>query len=106
MPFSVGAHENNDGSCGFGEIYGETFFDIIAKHQARHPAGPGTGNIGTTQQGGTSTTPVNSTGTTGILAATGSNNVVPQIGLAGAAAVVLGAGTMVVARRRKAGSNA
>ncbi|MGW2018362.1 LAETG motif-containing sortase-dependent surface protein [Streptomyces sp. NPDC001927] len=65
--------------------------------------GAGTGNPGT-PQGGSSTAPV-STGS-GPLAETGSDSAVPQIALAGGAAVVLGAGAMVVVRRRKAGTDA
>ncbi|MHB9859653.1 LPXTG cell wall anchor domain-containing protein [Streptomyces sp. YIM S03343] len=41
---------------------------------------------------------------TGTLASTGSSSIVPTIGFVGGVAVVLGAGVVVVARRRKAGA--
>jgi hypothetical protein len=43
---------------------------------------------------------------TGSLAATGSSSALPVIGLVGGVAVVLGAGSIVVARRRRTGSDA
>ncbi|MFJ3504028.1 LAETG motif-containing sortase-dependent surface protein [Streptomyces sp. NPDC090135] len=112
--FAMGAYENNDGSCGIGEEPGTAEFDILAAKgdkpkptptpsSTTTPAPvPTTGNTGTTQQGGSSSTPV----TDGNLAATGSNDALPMIGLAAAGAVALGAGAVFVARRRKAGSQA
>ncbi|MEU9995970.1 LAETG motif-containing sortase-dependent surface protein [Streptomyces sp. NPDC050848] len=67
-------------------------------------SGGGTGNPGT-PQGGSSTAPVN-TGSGGPLAETGSDSALPQIALAGGAAVALGAGAMFLVRRRKAGADA
>ncbi|WP_053644820.1 MULTISPECIES: hypothetical protein [unclassified Streptomyces] len=115
MVFAYGEYENNDGSCGMGLDGAHANFDILAakgdkpaptptpSSSTSAPApSPSTGNTGTTQQGGSSTTPV----TDGTLAATGANDVLPRLGLAAGAAVALGAGALVVARRRKAGSQA
>ncbi|MER5205018.1 LPXTG cell wall anchor domain-containing protein [Streptomyces sp. NPDC002825] len=110
--FGFGEYENNDGSCGIGEDYADVTFSILAakgdKPQPKPsettptpaPSATTGGNTNTTQQGGSSHTPVN-----GSLAATGANNTLP-LGLAAAGAVALGAGALVVARRRKAGANA
>ncbi|MFE0649229.1 LPXTG cell wall anchor domain-containing protein [Streptomyces sp. NPDC059534] len=109
LAFAVGAYENNDGTCGIGEEYATVNFDILAaKGEKPKPSpststptpAPTTGNTNTTQQGGSSNTPVN-----GTLAATGANDTLP-LGLAAAGAVALGAGALVVARRRKAGASA
>ncbi|MFG2642650.1 LAETG motif-containing sortase-dependent surface protein [Streptomyces sp. NPDC048370] len=66
-------------------------------------SGGGTGNPGT-PQGGSSTAPVSTGG--GPLAETGSDSALPQLALAGGAAVALGAGAMFVVRRRRAGTDA
>lgn len=66
-------------------------------------SGGGTGNPGT-PQGGSSTAPVSTGG--GPLAETGSDSALPQLALAGGAAVALGVGAMFVVRRRKAGTDA
>ncbi|MFI8764409.1 peptidase [Streptomyces sp. NPDC053792] len=110
MAFAFGAYENNDGSCGLGEDYSSVNFDILAADKGDKPNPTETptpaptattgGNTNTTQQGGSSSTPVN-----GTLAATGANNTLP-LGLAATGAVALGAGALVVARRRKAGAQA
>ncbi|MFE9412494.1 LPXTG cell wall anchor domain-containing protein [Streptomyces sp. NPDC006704] len=61
-----------------------------------------------TAQGGAAATPLNSTtaaatpGATGTLAKTGSSSAMPQLALAGGVAVALGAGAVVLTRRRKA----
>ncbi|MFE5829711.1 LAETG motif-containing sortase-dependent surface protein [Streptomyces sp. NPDC056488] len=115
MLFGYGQYENNDGTCGMSLDDGYADFDILAAKgdkpkpkptpspSTTTPAPvPTTGNTGTTQQGGSSNTPV----TDGNLAATGSNDALPMIGLAAAGAVALGAGAVFVARRRKAGSQA
>ncbi|MET9372901.1 peptidase [Streptomyces sp. NPDC002992] len=110
--FVAGDYWNDDESCGGTPDLEYYEFAILAKG-----SNPGKvddakgkpGNSNTNPQGGTSTTPVNggTTGSTnGNLANTGSNDIVPQIALAGGAAVVLGAGAMFIVRRRKAGSNA
>ncbi|MGW0117522.1 peptidase [Streptomyces sp. NPDC003327] len=120
VAFAVGGYENEDGSCGIGKEYSDAYFDVVEAGTGGEPtptptpspstttptpaptATTGTGgNTGTTQQGGTSTTPVNN----GTLAATGANDTLP-LGAAAAAAVALGAGALVVARRRKAGADA
>ncbi|MEU7385216.1 LPXTG cell wall anchor domain-containing protein [Streptomyces tanashiensis] len=108
--FGYSEYENNDGSCGVGEDYKDLNFDILAKGDKPKPTETATptpaptvttgGNTQTTQQGGSSNTPVN-----GTLAATGANDTLP-LGLAAAGAVALGAGALVVARRRKAGAQA
>ncbi|KQX59241.1 MULTISPECIES: LPXTG cell wall anchor domain-containing protein [unclassified Streptomyces] len=114
LAFAVGAYEKNDGSCGSSKEYATVNFDILAAKGEKPtptpspststPAPTNTGSTGgntnTTGQGGTSNTPVN-----GSLAATGANNTLP-VGIAAAAAVALGAGALVVARRRKAGAGA
>ncbi|MGV9688697.1 peptidase [Streptomyces sp. NPDC003444] len=117
MAFAYAEYENNDGTCGMALDGAHAGFDILAKGDKPKPTptpspststpapAPSTGNTGnthTTQQGGSSSTPVNN----GTLAATGANDVLPQLGLAAAGAVALGAGAMFVARRRKAGTQA
>ncbi|WP_411073813.1 peptidase [Streptomyces sp. cmx-4-7] len=117
--FAFGQYENNDGTCGISLDGGHANFDVLAAKGDKPtptptptpspststpaPATTTGGNTGTTQQGGSSTTPVTTGGT---LAATGANDVLPQLGLAAAGAVALGAGAMVVARRRRAGAQA
>ncbi|MER5311181.1 peptidase [Streptomyces sp. NPDC002773] len=116
--FAYAGYENNDGSCGLGG-FSEAYFDIAAAKGDKPkptpeptpsettatptpaPTASTGGNSNTTQQGGSSRTPVN-----GSLAETGANDNVTQIGLAAGAAVVLGAGALFVARRRKAGASA
>ncbi|MER6097923.1 peptidase [Streptomyces sp. NPDC001728] len=114
VAFAVGAYEKNDGTCGSSKEYATVEFDILAAKGTKPtpepspstttPAPTGTGSTGgntnTTGQGGSSNTPVN-----GALAATGANDTLP-LGFAAAAAVALGAGALVVARRRKAGAGA
>ncbi|MDX2560036.1 peptidase [Streptomyces sp. TX20-6-3] len=115
VAFAVGAYENNDKTCGLGEEYAHANFDILAAKTDKPkpeptpsettatptPAPTNGGNSNTTQQGGSSSTPVK-----GSLAATGANENLTQLGLAAAATVALGAGALVIARRRKAGTNA
>ncbi|MFE5631687.1 LPXTG cell wall anchor domain-containing protein [Streptomyces sp. NPDC056543] len=103
-------YDNKDGSCGYIAEGAFAEFDVAAKAKDEEKPSTGStggstsgGNTGTTQQGGTSTTSVTSTGQ---LAKTGANDVMPQFALAGAAAVALGAGAMFVVRRRKAGADA
>ncbi|MFI1715372.1 LPXTG cell wall anchor domain-containing protein [Streptomyces litmocidini] len=110
VAFAFSAYENNDGSCGTGDDFATIDFQIAAADKGDKPKPTDTptpaptvttgGNTNTTQQGGSSATPVN-----GTLAATGANDTLP-LGLAAAGAVVLGAGALVVARRRKAGADA
>ncbi|MEU7513158.1 LPXTG cell wall anchor domain-containing protein [Streptomyces sp. NPDC042898] len=125
VAFAGGAYETNaDDACGMAEDVATAHFDILAAKGDKPspkptsatespepspstttptpaPTATSTGNDDTTQQGGSSNTPVND----GALAATGANDTLP-LGLAAAGAVVLGAGALVFARRRKAGANA
>ncbi|MFD0148312.1 peptidase [Streptomyces sp. NPDC055721] len=125
VAFAGGAYETNaDDACGMAEDVATAHFDILAAKGDKpspkptsatespeptpsattstpEPTATSTGNGNTTQQGGSSNTAVNN----GALAATGANDTLP-LGLAAAGAVVLGAGALVVARRRKAGANA
>ncbi|MEU7020564.1 LPXTG cell wall anchor domain-containing protein [Streptomyces sp. NPDC046203] len=64
------------------------------------------GNGSSSPQGGSGTTPVNTTSTGGNLASTGAGTSTLPFALAGGTAVVLGAGAMVMVRRRKAGTSA
>ncbi|MFG2642649.1 LPXTG cell wall anchor domain-containing protein [Streptomyces sp. NPDC048370] len=105
LTFAAGDFWNEDGTCGGTPDLTEYKFDILAKgsNPGKVDDAKGTpGGKNTTTQGGTSTTAV----TTGQLAKTGSNDAMPQIALAGGAAVALGAGAMFVVRRRKAGADA
>lgn len=78
------------------------FFDILAA--GSHAGKP---NEAKPQTGGRKPLKdVTDVSATGSLAATGSSSALPVIGLAGGVAVVLGAGSIVVARRRRAGSDA
>ncbi|MBT2444414.1 peptidase [Streptomyces sp. ISL-36] len=98
VTFVAGDFWNEDESCGGTPDLTEYEFDILAKG-----SDPGKVDDATGKPGGThTTTPVTNTTTHGVLAATGSSDAVPQIALAGGAALVLGAGAMVVARRRRA----
>ncbi|MGW8332796.1 LPXTG cell wall anchor domain-containing protein [Streptomyces sp. NPDC055897] len=77
------------------------------KDRPEPTAKPAGGGSTPTAQGGAAATPLKTTGTTtgattGALASTGSSSAVPQLALAGGAAVVLGAGAVFVTRRRKA----
>ncbi|MEU9102405.1 LPXTG cell wall anchor domain-containing protein [Streptomyces sp. NPDC048361] len=71
------------------------------KDRPTPPAKPAAGGSTPTAQGGAAATPVTATSATGALAATGSSSAMPQLALAGGAALVLGAGAVVVTRRRK-----
>ncbi|MGW7429218.1 peptidase [Streptomyces sp. NPDC054861] len=111
MLFAAGGYENKNGSCGWSKEAADLEFGIVAASKPGAGTGTGGGNGNTTEQGGTSTTPVNgggngNTATNGALATTGSDDAMPRIALAGAAAVALGAGAMFVVRRRKAGADA
>ncbi|BAU85287.1 LPXTG-motif cell wall anchor domain protein [Streptomyces laurentii] len=80
-------------------------------HNGNGTNGGTKGNGNASPQGGTSKTPVTitthtPTTTTGRLAATGAGPSTLPFALAGGAAVVLGAGAMVMVRRRKAGEGA
>ncbi|MER8042191.1 LPXTG cell wall anchor domain-containing protein [Streptomyces sp. NPDC094032] len=106
-------YENEGGACGISDQAAIAEFAVV---KAAKPApgkdsdkgGSTGGNGNTTEQGGSSKTPVtNGSGSTGgTLAKTGSSNSTLPIALTGGAAVVLGAGAMVLVRRRKAGADA
>ncbi|MFB7837590.1 peptidase [Streptomyces sp. NPDC056056] len=113
--FSFGSYDKFDGDCGDDEQFAQTDFDILAAETGKPtpeptpsettatptPAPTSGGNSNTSQQGGSSTTAVK-----GTLAATGANENLTQLGLAAAATVALGAGALVIGRRRKAGADA
>ncbi|MFJ6420636.1 LAETG motif-containing sortase-dependent surface protein [Streptomyces hydrogenans] len=111
IAFTTGEYENEDGSCGISEQYAEVEFDIVEPSEEPEPEetaspspSPSTSTpapaatSGHTPQGGSSHTPVT---TGGELAATGSSDALPQVAAAAGAALVLGAGAVFVARRRK-----
>ncbi|MER5438531.1 peptidase [Streptomyces sp. NPDC002790] len=108
VSFVAGDYFNQDESCGGSEL-ADYYFTI-------NPVGAG--NSGTPADKGNkpkpqgSASPVANSGsgngsadTDGSLATTGSSSALPTIGLAGGAAVVLGAGAVYVVRRRKADAN-
>ncbi|MFG2756845.1 peptidase [Streptomyces wuyuanensis] len=112
--FVTAEYVNKDDSCGGYPDLDYYEFQILAKGtdpgKVEDAEGrPGKGND-TTEQGGSSTTPVNGNGGTGTgsgpLAETGAGSALPKIALAGGAVIVLGAGAVVVTRRRKAGAGA
>lgn len=86
-------YDNEDGSCG-GNDMTEYDFDLLA---AAGPAPTPSPTGGTTTQ---TTTVTPQGGTNGTLAATGSSSALPQLTAAAATAVALGAGAVLVARRR------
>ncbi|MGW2339881.1 LPXTG cell wall anchor domain-containing protein [Streptomyces sp. NPDC001661] len=103
---AAGIHFNRDESCGYSEPV-EYYFTI-------NPVGAGNSTTpadkGNKPKPQGSASPVANSGsgngsTDGSLAHTGSSSALPTIGLAGGAAVVLGAGAVYVVRRRKAGAN-
>lgn len=105
---------NDDGSCGGYPDLDDYGFQILPKGDNADDQGKSEdpkdnpAPNSPTGQGGTSTTPVNtsSTTTTGALAQTGSNDALPKIALAGGAALVLGAGAVIVTRRRNKSTGA
>ncbi|SDM90453.1 LPXTG cell wall anchor domain-containing protein [Streptomyces wuyuanensis] len=110
--FVTADYVNKDDSCGGYPDLDYYEFQILAKGtdpgKVEDAEGkPGKGND-TTEQGGSSTTPVNGNGGTGSgpLAETGAGSALPKIALAGGVVLVLGAGAVVFTRRRKAGDDA
>ncbi|RSN48739.1 peptidase [Streptomyces sp. WAC 04229] len=105
---------NDDGSCGGYPDLDDYGFQILPKggDKGGDPGKPEDPKDtpapnSPTGQGGTSTTPVNtSSTTTGSLAQTGSNDALPKIALAGGAALVLGAGAVIITRRRNKSTGA
>ncbi|MFD3512537.1 LPXTG cell wall anchor domain-containing protein [Streptomyces sp. NPDC058657] len=107
IAFVAGDYWNDNGSCGSNDLK-EYGFEILAagskpgKVEDSTPTEVKDATRVPVPQGGAGTTPVG-TGTGGSLAATGSSGT-PQLGLAAGATVLLGAGAVFVARRRKAGA--
>ncbi|WP_371653082.1 MULTISPECIES: LAETG motif-containing sortase-dependent surface protein [unclassified Streptomyces] len=105
IAFVAGDYRNADGSCGGSPDLAEYDFEILAAGTEPgqvDPAKPGKGKANTPDnktQGTTSSTPLNPT--TGTLAATGSSSATPKLALAGGAAVAVGAGALLAARRRR-----
>ncbi|WP_406415099.1 LPXTG cell wall anchor domain-containing protein [Streptomyces sp. NBC_01614] len=99
---------NADESCGGYPDLDHHEFQILAKTDPGNNEDTDGKPDHTTEQGGTSTTPVNGTGgsDSGSLAETGSSDALSKVALAGGAALMLGAGAVVVARRRNADTNA
>ncbi|HET6858608.1 MAG TPA: LAETG motif-containing sortase-dependent surface protein [Streptomyces sp.] len=106
MAYVVGSYRNDDESCG-GMADLNMYEFKIAKAGSKPgkvpPAKPSTAPkppvSAPSPQGSSSAQPVS-----GSLAQTGADSAVPQIALAGAAAVVVGAGAVFVVRRRKSDS--
>ncbi|WP_217143835.1 peptidase [Streptomyces sp. AC627_RSS907] len=114
--FATADYVNEDDSCGGYPDLEHYDFQILAKgsgsagdpdKDGNEDSGgkPGTPNK-PTGQGGTSTTPANTTAGRGSLADTGSSDALPKVALAGGAALVLGVGTVIVARRRNRAADA
>ncbi|MGW1008594.1 peptidase [Streptomyces termitum] len=104
---AAGEYDVVDGGCGYTEDE-DAYFDVVRAKPAGKPAPEAKPSTGTpapvdhTGQGGSSSVPL----TGGQLAATGAGDALPGIGAAAGAAVVLGAGAVFAARRRKAGAGA
>ncbi|MFD7293312.1 LPXTG cell wall anchor domain-containing protein [Streptomyces sp. NPDC059897] len=103
---AIGEYFNQDASCGTSDL---AVYDFTI-----NPVGAGNSGSATPNkpkpQGSASPVANSGSGTgsgddDGSLASTGSSSALPTIGLAGGAAVVLGAGAVYVVRRRKAGTN-
>ncbi|TGA95363.1 LAETG motif-containing sortase-dependent surface protein, partial [Streptomyces palmae] len=103
---AIGAYHDQDDVCGFSEA-SEYTFDVLAagskpgpvenaepkpsKHKPNKPA----------PQGGLTELPV-----TGELAQTGSSSMLPTLAVIGGVTVAVGAGAMIVVRRRRTGATA
>ncbi|MFF9341537.1 LAETG motif-containing sortase-dependent surface protein [Streptomyces sp. NPDC014773] len=98
-----GDYDNEDGACGYTEDE-DAYFDVVGAAAGTGPSpspstpaatsspAPAPSSNGSVPQGGRG----------GELAETGSSDVLPRVGAAAGAALVLGAGAVFVARRRKA----
>ncbi|MFE5791952.1 hypothetical protein ACFQ8C_05155 [Streptomyces sp. NPDC056503] len=100
-------YDNEDGSCGISEQFAETEFDIVepkGEEPTPTPTPTPTPSASTAAPAPVQrpNTPVQQGGVNGQLAATGAGDRLPQLAGAAGAAVVLGAGAVFVARRRKA----
>ncbi|MEJ8658087.1 peptidase [Streptomyces sp. MS1.AVA.4] len=109
--FVAGNYVNEDDSCGGTPDVDYYEFEILTKGSNPGKVDDAKGQQGDsntpTPQGGSSSTSVNGgSESSGSLATTGSSSVMPKVALAGGVALVLGAGAVVVARRRKAGADA
>ncbi|MEU8524391.1 LAETG motif-containing sortase-dependent surface protein [Streptomyces sp. NPDC048629] len=107
--FVAGDYWNEDESCGGTPDLDYYEFEILAKGSNPGKVDDAKGKPGKSNTPGTqggANNPVTNGSTNGSLAKTGSSDVVPQIAMAGAAAVALGAGAVFLVRRRKAGSDA
>ncbi|MEW1614813.1 MULTISPECIES: LPXTG cell wall anchor domain-containing protein [unclassified Streptomyces] len=105
LTFIAGDYFNKDGSCGMTPDAAVNEFDIkaAARKPSPTPSTSAPAGSGVTPQSGSSV-PLNTT--SGTLAATGSSDATAQIALVGGAAVVIGAGAMFVARRRRTDTDA
>ncbi|NML50245.1 hypothetical protein HHL19_11280 [Streptomyces sp. R302] len=99
-------YANDDESCGVSRQIAKADFDLVEPTKTPTTAPTATpspsASTAAPAPAPTSNTPVQQGGTRGQLAATGSNDTLPQLGAAAGAALVLGAGAVFVARRRKA----
>ncbi|MFI0823811.1 LAETG motif-containing sortase-dependent surface protein [Streptomyces roseolus] len=114
LAFTTAEYDNGDGSCGISEQYAKVDFDIVEPkgEPTEQPTTEPTEQPTAAPSPSTSApapTPAPSSngaapqgGRGGELAETGSSDVLPRLGAAAGAAVVLGAGAVFVARRRKA----
>ncbi|MFJ8953454.1 LPXTG cell wall anchor domain-containing protein [Streptomyces sp. NPDC102381] len=108
VSFAIGEYHNEDENCGTSDLaYYEFTINPVGAGNSTTPADKGNkpkpqGSASPVATSGSG----NGSGTTdGSLASTGSSSALPTIGLAGGAAVVLGAGAVFVVRRRKADAN-
>ncbi|MFZ3594438.1 LPXTG cell wall anchor domain-containing protein [Streptomyces sp. BH104] len=101
---AIGEYFNQDESCGTSDLAVYEFtINPVGAGNSTTPADKGNKPE---PQGSSSPVANSGTGSTdGSLAHTGSSSALPTIGLAGGAAVVLGAGAVYVVRRRKADAN-
>ncbi|MFF9474679.1 hypothetical protein ACF1E9_18920 [Streptomyces roseolus] len=105
-----GEYGNEDGSCGISEQYARFDFDVVEPVEATPTPAPtatpspsaSSAAPAPVRTSTASNAPVQQGGTRGQLAATGAGDRLPELGAAAGAAVVLGAGAVFVARRRKA----
>ncbi|MFJ9179882.1 LPXTG cell wall anchor domain-containing protein [Streptomyces sp. NPDC102360] len=105
---AVGEYFNQDESCGTSDLAVYEFtINPVGAGNSDTPAGEGNkpkpqGSASPVANSGSGN---GSADTDGSLATTGSSSALPTIGLAGGAAVLLGAGAVYVVRRRKADAN-
>ncbi|MGW4996675.1 LAETG motif-containing sortase-dependent surface protein [Streptomyces hydrogenans] len=115
LAFTTAEYDNTDGSCGISEQYAKVGFDIVEpkdEEPTQQPTTEPTPQPTATATAAPSTAapaPAPSSngaapqgGRGGELAETGSGDALPQVAAAAGAALVLGAGAVFVARRRRA----